>query len=403
MKKHLSLLLALVLSVTIVATACGKSNDKNSDPAVTTATTSGAQTTAPPADDSDMQKPETTVLPQVSAIRYGYSQLNDEQKQMYALIVEGVNGMYPFVKFPREVSYDEFIKVWLMVYFQEPQLYWFRGSYEVYDGMRDSFPLIYRYTPDQVKTMTVELDTAVKGIMDSIPKDADVMDKLKIFHDFIALKGDFTKEGDHVQTIYGGLVDGHVQCEGYAKTFGYLCDLTGIENMLVAGSNPEGLSHAWNLVKIDGEWYNIDTTWDDPANNPDKNYFRYNYFGVTDAEILDKSHIQDITSFTPPKATATKYNYQRHYGLYAQSVEEGKKLIAEQILEAAKTKKSPIQIKVSSKAVFDALKKELVTDTGILGLLKEANKTAVNKLKDTTTVPALDENVLTIQFGLSYE
>lgn len=402
MKKHLSLLLAAVLSFTMIATACGKtdSTGDSNDSSASVSTTAPNVTTA---SGGDIAPPVTTALPEVSSVRYAYSQLNDEEKKMYSLIVEGVNGMSPFVTFPREVSYDEFIKVWLLVYFQEPQLYWFRGSYEVYDGMRDSFPLIYRYDPEQVKTMTPEIDAAVADIMASIPKDADTMDKLKIFHDSIALKGDFTKEGPPVQTIYGGLVDGRVQCEGYAKTLGYLCDKAGIENMLVPGSNLEGLSHAWNLVKIDGEWYNIDVTWDDPAANPDKEYFRFNYFGVTDAEILGKSHVQDTTTFTPPKATATKYNYQRHFGLYAETAADAKKLIAEQLLEAAKTKKPRIQIKVSSKAVFDELKKELVTDTGILAMLKEANKTAVNKLKDGTTVPALDENVLTLQFGLSYE
>ena len=78
-------------------------------------------------------------------------------------------------------------------------------------------------------------------------------------------------------TAYGALVDdgegrnNSVVCEGYANAFQYLLkragimsvQITGIGGSVVNGVSDEGL-HAWNAVLLDGEWYEVDCTWDDP-------------------------------------------------------------------------------------------------------------------------------------------
>ena len=67
----------------------------------------------------------------------------------------------------------------------------------------------------------------------------------------------------------GVLVRGTGVCESYAKAYKLLLDKAGVPNRYVSGSanNGEGNGfegHAWNLVKINGWWYHVDTTWDDP-------------------------------------------------------------------------------------------------------------------------------------------
>ena len=75
-----------------------------------------------------------------------------------------------------------------------------------------------------------------------------------------------TKKND-IHNIYGALYNKKVVCEGYARTFKYILDGLGIENVLVSGTgtNSSGVteSHAWNYVKIDEKWYGVDVTWDD--------------------------------------------------------------------------------------------------------------------------------------------
>ncbi|MCD6090536.1 MAG: hypothetical protein J7J72_03485 [Bacteroidales bacterium] len=67
------------------------------------------------------------------------------------------------------------------------------------------------------------------------------------------------------------LATGMAECEGYATLYYYLCDLMGIECMVVPGTSrtsldqigqlPEHVNHAWNVVKINNGWKFVDVTW----------------------------------------------------------------------------------------------------------------------------------------------
>lgn len=62
----------------------------------------------------------------------------------------------------------------------------------------------------------------------------------------------------------GGLIDRLVICGGYADTFNLLARKAGLESVYVSGTIADsGSGHAWNHVKVDGEWKAIDTTWND--------------------------------------------------------------------------------------------------------------------------------------------
>lgn len=87
-------------------------------------------------------------------------------------------------------------------------------------------------------------------------------------------------------TAYGALIIGRAVCDGYSDTMKLLLNLAGIEAQVVVGY--AGEPHSWNMVKIDGQYYHLDATWDDP--NPDEgNKVRYTYFNLSDAE-LSKDH-----------------------------------------------------------------------------------------------------------------
>ena len=91
----------------------------------------------------------------------------------------------------------------------------------------------------------------------------------------------------------GALCDNLAVCDGYAKAFELMCAQIGIEVYMMygtAGNNEAGWeSHAWNVVKVAGEWYQIDCTWDDPLINgdiiTDGSNITYKYFLLTDNEM----------------------------------------------------------------------------------------------------------------------
>lgn len=77
-------------------------------------------------------------------------------------------------------------------------------------------------------------------------------------------------------------------CDGYTHAFDLLCYLSGIDCLKIAGT-ANGGGHAWNKVELDGVWYNVDVTWDDPVVIGGGDMLRYDYFLVSD-ETLARDH-----------------------------------------------------------------------------------------------------------------
>ena len=93
---------------------------------------------------------------------------------------------------------------------------------------------------------------------------------------------------------YGPLIEGKGVCLGYAETFRLLMDMAGIECITVTGAGFQNReNHAWNMVKLNGEWYCVDPTWDlNPGINQDGEPV-YGYFNVTSDVMALTDHQWD--------------------------------------------------------------------------------------------------------------
>lgn len=109
-------------------------------------------------------------------------------------------------------------------------------------------------------------------------------------------------------TPYGGLVNRKAVCLGYATTFQLLCDLAGVECITVVGAAHGSTSdHGWNMVRMDGDWYCVDVTWD--ANYREQGFGwkasgpeDWRYFNVTSDEMAESDHQWDYAN-TPEAVT----------------------------------------------------------------------------------------------------
>lgn len=99
-------------------------------------------------------------------------------------------------------------------------------------------------------------------------------------------------------TAYSCIVGGVAQCSGYADAFLQTAKACGLEARYISSEN-----HAWNLVKLDGDWYHIDVTWEDAGEELDS---RALFFNLTDGQIRE---IADHETWSPTtiKANGTKY------------------------------------------------------------------------------------------------
>jgi Leucine-rich repeat (LRR) protein len=84
-------------------------------------------------------------------------------------------------------------------------------------------------------------------------------------------------------SAYAALVKGRAVCQGYALLLYKMLDEAGIGTCIISGQ-AGGENHAWNMVNLDGVWYHIDATWNDPV--PDvPNRIRYDYYNLTDEQM----------------------------------------------------------------------------------------------------------------------
>ena len=108
----------------------------------------------------------------------------------------------------------------------------------------------------------------------------------------------------------GALARGLSICDSYQLAYAMLLNRAGIENDRVEALVSGG-GHTWNLVKLDGNWYHIDPTWDDGTD-------RHLYFGVTDELIALSQGHQPFTPVSEKACTSLADNY------YVRSGEAGK-------------------------------------------------------------------------------
>ena len=152
-------------------------------------------------------------------------------------------------------------------------------------------------------------------------KTGNIYNDIKMVHDYLVdnIEYDTSISKDNIYDIYGALVNKVAVCEGYARSFKYILDDLGIPCVLAIGtgtnSRGETERHAWNYVEIDGQWYAIDCTWDDPVivgGGTLTQSLKYKYF-LKGADEFFTDHIPSGQftpggkEFTYPNLSSTSY------------------------------------------------------------------------------------------------
>lgn len=165
-----------------------------------------------------------------------------------------------------------------------------RGTRKTYDvfinnGNEQNYFLDGYSSEAQVKQAINEVESIKNQIISQ--KTGNTYNDVKMVHDYLinTIEYETTISKNNIYNIYGALVQNESVCEGYAKAFKYLLDELQIPCVMVIGqatnSKGETENHAWNYVQINGNWYAVDATWDDPViigNGIIGNDVKYKYF-----------------------------------------------------------------------------------------------------------------------------
>lgn len=138
----------------------------------------------------------------------------------------------------------------------------------------------YKFSKEEVDAFYQEM----RDIAQKLKKDSD-FESVKAAYDYIINRVDYDYDYNNYLD-YEGFRDGVMVCSGYSMALFHLLVDMNIPVRIVNGYCTEEeksvTAHAWNVVKIDGKWYNIDATWDDPGEEKD---IQYQYFLKSDADF----------------------------------------------------------------------------------------------------------------------
>lgn len=162
----------------------------------------------------------------------------------------------------------------------------------------------YLTTPTQEGFIQSEVERIVQEI---IRPTMSEVEKVKAINDYIVYHSTYSKNTSTTpHSAYALLNEGKGVCQAYALLAYRMLKEAGMEVRYATGW--AGEAHAWNLVKVDGQWYHLDTTWNDPvfatSSGDMTDYIRYKYFLISDREI-GKDH--RIDNFEYPSATSDRF------------------------------------------------------------------------------------------------
>ena len=193
-----------------------------------------------------------------------------------------------------DVFYIEFSKLYLNI---ETTTKGNKKTYKVFinSGENENY-LTSGLTSQKIKEELNEIEKIKLYFTNN--KKSNTYENIKMVHDYLvdSIEYDQTISQANIYDIYGALINKKSVCEGYAKAFKYLMDSINIPCVTVSGkgTNSEGNTenHAWNYVRINGMWYAVDCTWDDPiliGSGYLSNSLKYKYF-LKGEDEFNKSH-----------------------------------------------------------------------------------------------------------------
>ena len=147
-------------------------------------------------------------------------------------------------------------------------------------------------TAQDVAAMQVKLDQLVDQANTLCQTD---LEKVFYVHEWLVQNIAYDREhlSDDVQddhNLRGALLEGSAVCDGYAKTYALTLRKLGITGVLVTSKD---IGHAWNMVELDGNWYQVDCTWDDPVDGSDQlGYCTHKHLLCT-TEEMNTNHNDD--------------------------------------------------------------------------------------------------------------
>lgn len=252
---------------------------------------------------------------------YYYQQLGVEEQNLYKELYQGMMEFTETI-YVHSPDMDIISNVCQFIFCDRPEVFWCTGEMQVTSYEEHSeVQLTYTCTEEEKAEKQAQIDTAVSECLAGVGSDLSEYDKIKYVFEYIVNTVTYNLDAPDNQNIYSALVGRSSVCAGYSRAAQYLLQKMGLECMYVTGTVPGQGAHAWNIVKCNNQYYQMDVTFGDPLfvkeesgeNLPDQS-INYDYLCCSDAEIMKNHTVDTLVNF--PACNSMDLNYYKLNSMY---------------------------------------------------------------------------------------
>ncbi len=331
---------------------------------------------------------ESAVLHKVDhSGRYYYESLGENEQILYEDMYAIMEGMYSEVILSPQgvlsVDEEDLNKIFNCVMHDHPELFYVTGfisRHYTYGDETEKISFSGKYTMDHAERERQQLliDAAVEECLSHISMEASDYEKVKYVYEYLILNTEYDQEAPDNQNICSVFIGRRSVCQGYAKATQYLLERLDIKSALVTGST-DNENHAWNLVRLDGDYYYVDTTWGDAsyqivdaADDMSEEFLpaiNYDYLCVTTNQLLQTHIIENVVPL--PSCTKMDANYYVMEGAYFTDFDEAQ--VAAFFEAGYEAGKKDITLKCSDAQVYTIFLEQLITEQKIFNYLNSTD------------------------------
>lgn len=198
---------------------------------------------------------------------YYYEKLKEEEKEQYDLIYEALIQQDKSLIL-NNVNPKEVERLFSFVRNDHPSLFWVEHYYRyVSNTFTDAIQMKFNYNTkkEDRKKIQEEIDFTCDSLIASIDPHLSTINKVKYIYDYLIDTITYEENSLNNQNIISSLINKKSVCAGYAKAFQYLLLKMGIACTYLEGNivSDENIRHAWNMVKLEDDYFYVDSTWGD--------------------------------------------------------------------------------------------------------------------------------------------